>query len=63
MRRLVLLSVILFNACSSESTDEVVITPLIQKYTLIVNSSEGGSVNTGRRGICKRLFCNCYSNF
>ena len=43
MRRLVFLSVILFNACSSESTDEV---QAIQKFTLIVNSSDGGSVNT-----------------
>ena len=43
MRWLILLSVLLFNACSSESTDEV---QVIQKFTLIVNSSDGGSVNT-----------------
>ena len=34
---------IIINACSSESTDEV---QAIQKFTLIVNSSDGGSVNT-----------------
>ena len=42
-----LLLLIIINSCSSESTDEVVITPaVIQKFTLIVNSSEGGSVST-----------------
>lgn len=47
MKRLILLSALLFNACSSESTDDVAITPpVIEKFTLIVNSSEGGSVNT-----------------
>jgi uncharacterized repeat protein (TIGR02543 family) len=47
MRWLILLSALLFNACSSESTDDVTITPpVIEKFTLIVNSSEGGSVNT-----------------
>ena len=42
-----LLLLIIINSCTSESTDEVVITPaVIQKFTLIVNSSEGGSVST-----------------
>lgn len=41
-----LLLLIIINSCSPDSTDEVDITPPIQKYTLIVNSSEGGSVNT-----------------
>jgi uncharacterized repeat protein (TIGR02543 family) len=42
-----LLLIVVINACSSESTDDVTITPpVIEKFTLIVNSSEGGSVNT-----------------
>ena len=42
-----ILLIVVINACSSESTDDVGITPpVIEKFTLIVNSSEGGSVNT-----------------
>ena len=42
MRRLILLFSLILFSCSSESTDEV---QVIQKFTLIVNSSDGGSVN------------------
>jgi len=42
-----ILTYLLIFSCASEKTDEVVITPaVIQKFTLIVNSSEGGSVST-----------------
>lgn len=41
-----LITIIVFS-CTSEKTEEVVITPpVIQKFTLIVNASEGGSVST-----------------
>ena len=38
-----LLLLLIINSCSSESTDELAV---IQKFTLIVNFSDGGSVNT-----------------
>ena len=42
MKKILLLFSIILFSCSSESTDEV---QVIQKFTLIVNSSDGGSVN------------------
>lgn len=42
-----ILTYLLIFSCASEKTEEVVITPpVIQKFTLIVNASEGGSVST-----------------